>query len=145
MVWQDYVFLIGGILQVPPLFSSLLNKRTQYPGLSSLQIASILSAFTITFLSLGLYLAAIGTCASAALWFLLLVFRPVRSTVDINPRVLPMLNISFSSLVSGVVDVSRQQGGQSRRQVLETVLDITSGRHHHVGSRDRDPQGLVVE
>ncbi len=136
---------MGGILQVPPLVSSLLNKKTQYPRWSSLQIASILSAFTVTFLSLGLYLSAMGTCSTATLWFLLLVFRPVQVTTDINPRVLPMLNTPFSSLVSGVVGVSRQQGGQPRRQVLETVLDITSGRHHHVDSRDRDPQGLVVE
>lgn len=69
-MWQDYIFLIAGLLFTVALLPSLFS--TNKPALStSIMNVSVLAVVSLTHISLGLWLAAFSCIANASVWMLL--------------------------------------------------------------------------
>ena len=70
MLWQDYVFTIGGIIFVIALIPSITGKDK--PALaSSILTGVVLLAFSATYISLSLWYSALTVSLTAVCWFTL--------------------------------------------------------------------------
>lgn len=70
MHWQDFVLIIGQIAFTVSLLPSIFSKDK--PALTTSLISGVvLAVFSFVYISLSLYLAALGTAATGALWFIL--------------------------------------------------------------------------
>lgn len=79
MIWQEYVFALGGLFFASALVPMLKSKETQVPRKSSVGTAAFLFLFVFAFASLGQWLSA-GTQALVALgWTGLAIWRPVKA------------------------------------------------------------------
>lgn len=79
MIWQDILLAVCGIGFSIALLPTLINKKTQIPISSSLTTASLLSAMSVAFFSLELWLTFFANCATATIWYLLVIFRRVKN------------------------------------------------------------------
>lgn len=75
MVWQDYVFAVGGIFLAAVLIPTVRNKTAQIPLTTSASTAAALWVYSYTFYTLELFLSAAATLVSAALWTFIAVKR----------------------------------------------------------------------
>lgn len=70
MKWQDFVLIIGQIAFTISLLPSIFSKDK--PALTTSLISGVvLAVFSIVYITLSLYLAAVGTAATGSLWFIL--------------------------------------------------------------------------
>ena len=74
IIWQDIVFMIGGLVFAPALLVSII-KTAKYPLATTLPTAISLAAFVVCYITLGLYLAAISTGLTAICWLVLAIRR----------------------------------------------------------------------
>lgn len=74
MIWQDMVFMIGGFIFAPSLWF-MIRAKDKPPVKSSLPTALVLTAFVITYITMGFWLATISTALTALCWFVLLAQR----------------------------------------------------------------------
>lgn len=78
MNWQDLVLTIGQIVLTIALLPSVFSKDK--PALkSSLIYGTVLIGFTLTYLSLSLYLTAASTGLISILWFVLAIQKYLAS------------------------------------------------------------------
>lgn len=71
MVWQEFVFLIGGFVLGLALLPSVFSPAKPAWTTSALT-GGVLALFALTFLTLGQYLSAVGIAFNTGLWFVLL-------------------------------------------------------------------------
>lgn len=70
MLWQDFVLIIGQIILAVALLPSVFGKDK--PVLStSLMSGTVVTIIAFTFVTLSLWLTAVGTALIAILWFIL--------------------------------------------------------------------------
>ena len=74
-MWQDYVFMVGGLGFSIFLLPSILSKDKP-ARFTSFFTMIVLITFAVTYLTLSLNLAAVSTGLTAFLWFIL--FRQKR-------------------------------------------------------------------
>lgn len=72
MIWQEVVFLVGGIAFAMALIPSVIGPMKPAPATSALS-AGILLTYIVAFWTLGQEWSALGAAASAVLWIVLLV------------------------------------------------------------------------
>lgn len=70
MMWQDYALSILGILLTVAAVPSLFAK-TKPSVITSAPVAVLLSLIGFTQLTLGLYLTAVTTFGTSAMWYVL--------------------------------------------------------------------------
>lgn len=75
MTWQDMVFLIGGFIGAAILIPTLLDSESKVPRRSSVPTTALLVSYTVSFYTLGMTLAAIGSLAGSAVWTGIAVYR----------------------------------------------------------------------
>jgi hypothetical protein len=70
MLWQDYVFTIGGIIFILALIPSITGKDK--PALtSSLSTGIVLVIYAVTYITLSLWYSALTISLTALCWFIL--------------------------------------------------------------------------
>lgn len=72
MIWQEFVFFIGGFALGAALLPSVFSDAKPAWSTSALT-GAVLTGFAIAFVSLEQYLSALGVTANAVLWLVLLV------------------------------------------------------------------------
>ena len=70
IVWQDWVFMIGGFIFAPSLVVSVVN-HIEMPLATTLPTAIVLTVFVAAYLTLKLRLAAMSTALTAICWYVL--------------------------------------------------------------------------
>lgn len=71
-MWQDYVFLAGGIIFIFALFPSLFSKDKPN-WMTSISTSFFLYCYATAFFSLNLKYAAITTVVTATIWLILYI------------------------------------------------------------------------
>ena len=72
MIWQEWVFTAGSLVNTIALLPSVFSEHK--PALpTSLLTGTMLSTYSITFTSLGLYGSAGSILVTAFLWFVLAI------------------------------------------------------------------------
>ena len=67
MVWQDWVIMLGGLVITAGLIPILFDSEK--PTLkASIPVAVVMSIYVYTFLTLGLWLSALGLLGQAVIW-----------------------------------------------------------------------------
>lgn len=74
-MWQDLVFLIGGFVGAAILVPTLLDADAKVPRWSSVPTMVLLGAYSVTFFTLGMYLASLGSVFGTTVWTGIAVFR----------------------------------------------------------------------
>ena len=74
MIWQDILIMLGGFGFSIALLPSLLSKGKPARA-TCLITGGILSSYVVAMYTLELYLSALGTSITAALWWTLLFQR----------------------------------------------------------------------
>ena len=69
--WQDVVFMVGGLIFVPSLIFSIVEKA-DIPITTSLPTAIVLAVFVVCYATLNLWLAAFATALTAICWVILI-------------------------------------------------------------------------
>ena len=69
-MWQDIVLMVGGFIFAPSLLFSIFGKEKP-PIKTSLPTGTVLVAFAVVYVTLGLPLASIATSLTALCWFIL--------------------------------------------------------------------------
>jgi len=75
MIWQDVVFLVGGFVFAVLLVPTLRDREARIPRVSSFPTAVLLIGYSVTFVTLGLHLAALANVVGALAWFLIFIYR----------------------------------------------------------------------
>lgn len=71
----ELVFLVGGILSSFLLLPTLLSETSRVPRATSVPTAILLLVYGITFLSLDMVTASIGSFVSFVLWLAIAVLK----------------------------------------------------------------------
>ena len=71
-MWQDYLFLVGGIVFIAALLPSLFSKDKP-SWLTSITTSFFLFGYSIAFLTLDLKFAGITTAITAMIWGVMFV------------------------------------------------------------------------
>ncbi len=72
MAWQDAVFAVGNVvLSIGLIFSITSPHKPAVP--TSLVTGLTITAFAVTFATMGLWFSAAGAATNAVLWWILLV------------------------------------------------------------------------
>jgi len=71
-VWQDYLFLAGGIVFIAALLPSLLSKDKPN-WLTSITTSFFLFCYVVAYFTLSLKFAAITTSITATIWLVMFV------------------------------------------------------------------------
>ena len=71
-MWQDYLFLVGGVVFIVALFPSLLSKDKP-SWLTSITTSFFLFCYATAFFTLELKFAAITTSITAMIWLVIFV------------------------------------------------------------------------
>lgn len=77
-MWQDMVFLVGGIALTAPVIYALWNSDTRWPLESSALTAIIMVAYTYTMYTLSLPYGAVMNGIGCILWIGIALFRNQR-------------------------------------------------------------------
>lgn len=78
LVWQDVVFTVGQFIFLVSLLPTIMDAKAQVPRKTSVPTAAIMLAFTVTYVSLQLYFAAVLGLVIAAAWAVVAWKRPIR-------------------------------------------------------------------
>jgi hypothetical protein len=75
LILQDAALGGGALVLIALLLPTLLDSRAAVPLATSATTGAVLALYAAVYVSLGLALAAAGSAATAALWFLVAAFR----------------------------------------------------------------------
>lgn len=71
MIWQDYVFTIGGFVFALALLPTVRNPEARVPARTSVSTAAVLTVYVFTQWSLRVHLGAIaGSLTALSWWFI---------------------------------------------------------------------------
>jgi hypothetical protein len=74
-MWQDMVFLVGGIVGAVILLPTLIDSEARVPRRSSVPTMVLLATYTVTFYTLGMNLASFGAVLGTLVWAGIAVLR----------------------------------------------------------------------
>lgn len=69
MAWQDLVFAVGSMIGILSLVPTLRDRTALVPRRTSLASFLLGSLYAATFVTLGMWLSAVGSVVTAAIWF----------------------------------------------------------------------------
>ena len=69
MAWQDLVFAAGSMVGILSLVPTLRDQASIVPRRTSLASFLLGSLYAATFVTLGMWLSAVGSVATAVIWF----------------------------------------------------------------------------
>jgi hypothetical protein len=74
MIWQDWIFSIGSWIFIIGFIPSFLKKQYTAVG-TSILTGGVLLVFTVTYLTLGLPMAAVSNFLTSSCWFAMAVLK----------------------------------------------------------------------
>ncbi|MFC5972360.1 hypothetical protein ACFPYI_13545 [Halomarina salina] len=75
MPWQDLVFAVGSMVGIIALLPTLRDQTALVPRRTSLTSFAIGGIYTAAFVSLGMWLSALGSVLTATIWFAIASLR----------------------------------------------------------------------
>jgi len=69
MAWQDLAFAVGSMIGILSLVPTLRDHTSVVPRRTSVVSVLLGGLYTVTFVSLGMWLSAVGSVATATVWF----------------------------------------------------------------------------
>jgi hypothetical protein len=75
MAWQDLAFAVGSMIGILALVPTLRDHTSVVPRRTSVVSVLLGGLYTATFVSLGMWLSAFGSVATATVWFAIASLR----------------------------------------------------------------------
>ncbi|MFD1514639.1 hypothetical protein [Halomarina rubra] len=79
MAWQDLAFAVGSMIGIFALLPTLRDQTALVPRRTSVVSVLLGGLYTVTFVSLGMWLSAVGSVATATVWFAIASWRSTES------------------------------------------------------------------
>jgi len=83
-MWQDWTFMIGGLVFASTLIPTIRNPLSEVPRTTSALTGIMLVIFGVTHFTVELPLAGIANLMTAAAWAFIFALRPIRELREVE-------------------------------------------------------------